>query len=204
MKAVKHEVYHGDSDHCFTAFREFFIVLAQAAVASKPSKRSFHHPAMWKHFETFHLIASFYDFQNPAAQLVCPLDEFSRISSVSPNELQAGELSREFFKQQPGAISILNIGRMDNQPDQQTHCIHSDVTLAAFYFLPGVIAANPFFSVVFTDWLSMTAALGLGSPPGLAANFIPKCVMNNLPRPIFAKTTKVVIHRAPTGEIMGQ
>jgi len=32
-------------------------------------------------------------------------------------------------------------------------------------FLAGVITARPPFSVVFTDWLSMIAALGLSSRP---------------------------------------
>ena len=121
--------------------------------------------AMRKYLETFHIVASFYNFQNPATQLPSPLDEFARIPGVCPNQFQAGEIPLELFKQQLRTVSILNIRRMNNQPDQHSHCIHGDVALAPLYFLPRVIAANSFFSVVFTDWLSMTAALGLASRP---------------------------------------
>ena len=165
MKAVKHEVYHGDADQGLTAFRQFFVVFAQAPVSPKPSKGSFDDPAVRQEFETLHVVASFDNLQNPTAQLLRPLDQFSRIAAIGPNEFQAGEEPHEFCEQQFGAVAVLNIRRVDHDADQEPQGVHGQVALAAFYFLPRVIAANPFFSVVFTDWLSMIAALGLASRP---------------------------------------
>ena len=43
--------------------------------------------------------------------------------------------------------------------------IHHNVTFASLYPLASVVTSRPPFSVVFTDWLSMTAALGLAARP---------------------------------------
>jgi hypothetical protein len=54
---------------------------------------------------------------------------------------------------------------MHNHREQQPHGVDYDVALAAVDLLPRIEATGPPFSVVFTDWLSMMAALGVGSRP---------------------------------------
>ena len=54
---------------------------------------------------------------------------------------------------------------MDYHCQQQSHRIDSDMSLATHHLLTSVIATRPPFSVVLTDWLSMIAALGVGSLP---------------------------------------
>jgi hypothetical protein len=49
--------------------------------------------------------------------------------------------------------------------EQQPHGVNYDVALASFNQLPRIEPTGPPFSVVFTDWLSMMAALGVGSRP---------------------------------------
>ena len=55
---------------------------------------------------------------------------------------------------------------MNHHGQQQSHGVHYDVPLASGYPLTRVITAGLPFSVVFTDWLSMIAALGVASRPG--------------------------------------
>ena len=54
---------------------------------------------------------------------------------------------------------------MHQDVHQQAVGIHQDVPLAAFHFLTPIVAAQPPFWLVFTDWLSIIAALGVGSRP---------------------------------------
>ena len=51
---------------------------------------------------------------------------------------------------------------MDDDNQEQTQCIHCDVTLAPLDEFAGVEAVVPPFCGVFTDWLSMIAAEGVG------------------------------------------
>ena len=62
---------------------------------------------------------------------------------------------------QPSAVAILNVGGMHYCRQQQPQ----SVTFASLYPLARVVTSRPPFSVVFTDWLSMTAALGLAARP---------------------------------------
>ncbi len=48
----KHQVDHGNLDHCFAPFGLALIILGKAARAVEPSKRSFHHPFA---FQTFNM-----------------------------------------------------------------------------------------------------------------------------------------------------
>ena len=58
---------------------------------------------------------------------------------------------------------------MDDGVDQQALRIDQDVTLLALDLLPSVVAMrvdrDPPFSALLTLWLSMIAAVGLGSRP---------------------------------------
>ena len=72
----------------------------------------------------------------------------------------------------------------DSQP--QSYRVHGDVTLATHHFLTSIIATRPPFSVVFTDWLSMIAALGVGLLPsdcrtlGRSASWTPSHVPSSV------------------------
>jgi hypothetical protein len=65
----------------------------------------------------------------------------------------------------------LDIGGMHNEGQDQAHGVYDDVPLAALDLLAGVVAAGPPFSAVFTDWLSMIAAEGLGFRSAWARTF---------------------------------
>ena len=54
---------------------------------------------------------------------------------------------------------------MDEHEEHQAEGVGYDVALAALELLAGVVAGDPAAPVVFTDWLSMTPAVGDASRP---------------------------------------
>ena len=54
---------------------------------------------------------------------------------------------------------------MNHDGQQQSYRVHGDVTLATHHLLTSIIATRPPSSVVFTNWLSMIAAVRVGLLP---------------------------------------
>ena len=71
------------------------------------------------------------------------------------------ESTGQLIHQQFSAISVLYVRRMHNHFQQHSHRIHDYMSLSSEHLLTGVIATKPPFSVVFTDWLSIVAAVGI-------------------------------------------
>jgi hypothetical protein len=61
---------------------------------------------------------------------------------------------------QPGAVAVLYVSRMDYGNENQPKDIYEQVALATIDLLARVVAVRAPLSVVLTDWLSMIAALG--------------------------------------------
>ena len=142
-----------------------FIVLAQPATTSQPRQCSLNHPPAWQHLKLMAGPGTLDDLQDPARHGHHPVHQLAAVASVSPDESQAWESSYQFIDDQPRTISVLDIGRMHHHRQQQAHGIYDDVSLSTVDLLTSIIATRPPFSVVFTLWLSMIAALGVGSLP---------------------------------------
>ena len=56
---------------------------------------------------------------------------------------------------------------MDNDGEDQSERVDDDVPFTSLDLLATIVPAKPPFSVVFTDWLSIIAAEGVGSRPAL-------------------------------------
>ena len=82
-----------------------------------------------------------------------------------PKSTGAEGTAYQFYQNQLGSIPVLDIGGVNHYGQKQAHGVHYDVALAPEDFFTCVISAMPPFSVVFTDWLSMMAALGVASRP---------------------------------------
>ena len=142
-----------------------FIVLAQPATTSQPRQCSLNHPPAWQHLKLMAGPGTLDDLQDPARHGHHPVHQLAAVASVSPDESKAWESSYQFIDDQPRTISVLDIGRMHHHRQQQAHGIYDDVSLSTVDLLTSIIATRPPFSVVFTLWLSMIAALGVGSLP---------------------------------------
>jgi hypothetical protein len=104
---------------------------------------------------------------------------------------QPREAIADGFEHVDGAIAILNIVILDQHEEQEATGIGEDVTLATLDVLARIIAANTaalaaltFGSVVFTDWLSITPALGLASRPACSRAVITSKVLIVVSKPL--------------------
>ena len=150
---------------CFRRIGQGFVVLAQPATTPQPRQCSLNHPPAWQHLEVMAGPGPPHNLQDPARYGHHPVHQLAAVASVSPDESQAWESSYQFIYDQPRPISVLDIGRMHHHRQQQSHGIYDDVSLSTVDLLASIIATRPPFSVVFTLWLSIIAALGVGSLP---------------------------------------
>jgi len=169
---MKHQVDHHKVDHGFATGGERFVVFAHSPVSPDPPEGALDDPPSGKHREADDVIASLYNLQHPTAYGLRPFDEFTRIPSVCPNELQSRVLPTEFAKHELGTVAILNVGSMDDHGQDQAQGIDDQVPLAPLDFLARVVPSRPPFSVVLTLWLSTMAAEGEAFRPAAKRTFL--------------------------------
>ena len=134
--------------------------LAQPTRASQPCKCSLNHPSPRQHLELMAASRTPHNLQRPTRQGHDPINQLARVTSISPDQLQAWKPSYQLIDNQLCTISVLDVSGVDHDCQQQSYGVHDDMPLAARHLLTGIIATRPPFSVVFTLWLSMIAALG--------------------------------------------
>jgi hypothetical protein len=156
---------HGDVDPCFAALAEGFVVFAQAARAAQPTEGPLHDPPLRQHDEALLPRSARDDLDRPVPEPSCPLDELAPVRRVRPDLDQPRETAVQPAQHEFRPLAILDMGRMHHRHQQQPQRIDQDVPLASVYLLAGIVTSRPPFSVVFTDWLSRMAALGVGSLP---------------------------------------
>ncbi len=82
----------------------------------------------------------------------------------------------EIEQNQLASIPVGDVGRVDDEREDETLRVHQDVPLASLQLLAAVIAREPPFAVVLTDWLSRIATLGLTSRPARRRACSRQCV----------------------------
>src|SRR5436853_4931222 len=92
-KASEHDANHGDMHHGLTAAWCPLIIFGQATVAIKPAKGAFNDPAAWQDFEAFDVVVAFDDFKHPTTDGFDPLNQWTAICPICPNECEARKLS---------------------------------------------------------------------------------------------------------------
>jgi hypothetical protein len=100
----------------------------------------------------------------------CPL-----IAAVREQPLQRRAFSEHRAQNENAAITILDVGRVNERMNQKAYRIDQNMPLLALDLLSCIVAvrinATPPFSAFFTLWLSMTAAVGLASRPAASRHF---------------------------------
>src|SRR5215207_6631243 len=94
-----------------------------------------------------------------------PTEPESRGRSHRPRSSAIARSGRSAWGALPRAHRILQGATVHDDHQQQPQGIHDDVALPALHLLASVEPTGPPFSVVWTDWLSITAALGVASRP---------------------------------------
>ena len=166
MESMHHQVDHGDTDHGFAGFGEGFIVFREAAVFSKPCKCSLDNPPLGKDNKLVS-IRSLDDFNDPAIPAHCPIHKPSGITAIGPDHFEASPPRTQLFYEQFTAVTVLDVGRVNDQSENQAKRVNNDMTLAPKRFLARIVPSVAPFSAVLTDWLSMIPALGVGLRPFL-------------------------------------
>ncbi len=157
---MNHQIDHCDKYHRFTAGGQHFIVLAHPPIPTDPAEGPLHDPTLRQDRKADDLIATLDDLQNPVSKRSRPFDQFARITTIRPNQLQASIPPTEPGQYQLGPVAILNVGGMNNDGQYQPQRVDDDMPLATVDLLARVVATRPPFSVVFTLWLSTIAAEG--------------------------------------------
>src|SRR3954469_2654597 len=94
------------------------------------------------------------------------------VHAVGEHDLEPRVEPLQLPQQVAGAVRVLDVGGVDDHAQQQARGVDRDVPLAALDLLGRVVAARPPFSVVLTLWVSMMAAVGLGSRPARSRSII--------------------------------
>lgn len=91
------------------------------------------------------------------------------IASVGKDAFDEGETAAGLDQDLGRAVTVLNIGGVDGDAQQQAERIDEDMALRALDLLarviPRRIERGPPFAAPLTLWLSMTATVGLASRP---------------------------------------
>ena len=156
---------HRNLNPCLTGLWQSFIIFAQSTTPTQPAKGALHDPSARQHLKAVAVGRTLDNLQKPASEGVCPLDKLSSITPIGPDQLEPRKSPHKLRKHQHGSVTVLDVGSMDDNSQKQSQGINHDMALASRHLLSRVIATRPPFSVVLTDWLSMMAALGVGSCP---------------------------------------
>ena len=104
-----------------------------------------------------------------------PLKLRSAISAVGKQPGQKRKRAEQSRHQRRAAVTVLDVGGVDDRLHQQALRIDEDVALFAHDLLAGVVTRRvdrePPFSALFTLWLSMIAAVGLTSRATASRHF---------------------------------
>lgn len=123
------------------------IVFAQAAESTPPAERPLDHPASGQNLEPANVIRAANDLDaqrpQPSAQLAYPLDQFARVGSVGPKVAQTEECAGQWPKELTSSVTILHVGGMHDDAQQQTQRVDEQVSLATTDFLACVVTARP-------------------------------------------------------------
>ena len=202
-QAAEPKLDHGNVDPCLRGCAQGFVVLTPAPAAAEPGAGARHPPSAGQYLKLVAVPGAFHDFQDPAGQVSDPLDQLAGLAGSGPHPLQPRPLPLHLGHHQLGAITVLQVCRMDHHGQHQPHGIHYEVALATLDFLAGVIASGPPFAVVFTVWLSIMAALGVGWRPSAARTTGRREACTRSPVPSRVQRRKYLYRVCPGGRSCG-
>jgi hypothetical protein len=130
-QAAEHEADHGESDEGGDGMRVALEIACQAAIAADPRQRSFDDPALGQDDE-FVQFVTLDDLDQPTAGGGGGLrDPGPLITGIGEDALDEGEeTARAPIENQPRPVTVLKVGGMDDDIQQQAERIDKDVALA--------------------------------------------------------------------------
>jgi hypothetical protein len=156
------------------ALARLFVVFREPTVLRQPAERTFNNPTMRQDYKPLNIVRPFEDLQHPAGESGAPRHQLPGIAAVRPDQPQARKRPAQLLQHQLGTVPVLDPGAVDDHRQDHSQRVYHDVALAPFDILAFVVAVDPPFWGVFTDWLSMIAADGVGSRPSCSRTFTRK------------------------------
>src|SRR3954469_23961713 len=153
------------------------VVPRQPAPPAEPGERPLRHPAPGEEDEAGAAREPAHDDQRQAEQEAGEQGREPVVGPVGEHRLQPRVEPLQAPEEIADPVRVLDVGGVDDDAEQQTRGVDRDVPLPAPDLLGRVppvqpaagrrtgSAARPPFSVVLTLWVSMIAAVGLGSRP---------------------------------------
>lgn len=145
-------------------------ILGQPSTAADPGEGTLDDPALWEDDEAMWL-GALDDLELPGSGLR-DLGGHGRplVVGIGEDALDVWEAaSGAPIEDQARAVTVLHIGRMDDDVQEEAEGVDEDVPLAALDFLARVIARRiergPPFCAPLALWASMIAAVGLPARP---------------------------------------
>ena len=94
-----------------------------------------------------------------------PIHKLPGITAIGPDDFKAPPSRTQLPDQQLTTVTVLDVGGVNDQREDQTERVNDDMALAPLGFLARIVPSVAPFSAVLTDWLSMMPALGVGFRP---------------------------------------
>lgn len=117
----------------------------------QPCKDAFDEPAARQNMKALGGIGALDDLDAPIAHAGQRVAQFPiGISSIGKDMTQPWEAAADRRQHVDGAVTILDIGGMDEDEDQKAASVGDDMALASLHLLAGIIAIGPPLPVVFT------------------------------------------------------
>lgn len=148
-------------------------VLGEAAATADPSESALDDPSFGENDEAMQLL-TLDDLQRPAPGLGDDRGHLrALIAGIGEDPFDEGEqAARASIEDQPSAIAILQVGRVDGHVQQEAERVDENVPLATLDLLARVIARRidrgPPFCAPLALWASIIATVGLASRPACA------------------------------------
>ncbi len=177
----------GQIDPGFASSWEQFIILAQASLTIQPGKGAFDHPAPGEQLKASRIPLGVCLFpqelleqgrilttrrhrsphtdHTPAQLALDPLRKTLFVTLIRPEHLPMRKTTLKTLQQGRSPLRIRQRSSLDLHFQHKALRIHQHLALATFDLLASIIASQPPFSVVLTDWLSRIAARGWASRP---------------------------------------
>jgi hypothetical protein len=180
-------------------------VLCEPAAAAEPGEGQLNHPSSRQDFEALRMIGALDDLEGPSSNLAeAPLEFLAAISAIGEDVTQPGIAVANGVQHLDGTVPILDIGAVDDEPDQTAECVRQDVSLAALDLLASVEAPD---AAAFggLDALAVDDASGrTGLPAFQFARRGDEMVADRLQKAAVAPIVEIALDRGVEREILGQ
>jgi len=199
---------HCNMDHRLTRCDVTLIVLAVPPVSPKPAERPLDNPTLGQHHKPFDPCRSQHSLQQPSEGVFDTFGQvISAVCAVGEDHFQPMEPffeSAENSQDQHRSILVLNIGRMDDERQDQTQRIDNDMALTSVDLLSGIVTSLA-ADLGRLDRLTVDNRRARGLLASQATpKHVPERVVNPLPSPVVAPTEEDPINCLPVGEFVRQ